>query len=63
MTLNRAQYTWLCDMELSDGPAMLQIVMNYQRKSTGELAPTTLVLQAAGNLARIFTTIVQVGRS
>lgn len=42
---------------------MLQIVMNYQRKSTGELAPTTLVLQAAGNLARIFTTIVQVGRA
>jgi hypothetical protein len=38
----------------------VQIVMNYQRKSTGELAPTTLVLQAAGNLARIFTTIVQV---
>ncbi|KAM3577971.1 hypothetical protein VYU27_000074 [Nannochloropsis oceanica] len=27
---------------------------------TGELAPSTLILQAAGNLARIFTTFVQV---
>lgn len=37
-----------------------QILLNHERKSTGELAPSTLILQAAGNLARIFTTIVQV---
>lgn len=37
-----------------------QLMLNYKNKSTGELAPSTLILQAAGNLARIFTTLVQV---
>lgn len=37
-----------------------QLILNHKNKSTGELAPSTLILQAAGNLARIFTTIVQV---
>jgi len=37
-----------------------QLLLNHRTKSTGELAPSTLILQAAGNLARIFTTIVQV---
>lgn len=38
-----------------------QIVLNWQRKSTGELSPITLTLQVAGNIARVFTTIVSVG--
>ena len=37
-----------------------QLILNHKNKSTGELAPSTLILQAAGNLARIFTTMVQV---
>lgn len=37
-----------------------QLLLNHRTKSTGELAPSTLILQAAGNLARIFTTFVQV---
>jgi mannose-P-dolichol utilization defect 1 len=38
-----------------------QIALNWRRKSTGELSPITLGLQVAGNLARVFTTIVSVG--
>jgi mannose-P-dolichol utilization defect 1 len=38
-----------------------QILLNWQRKSTGELSIITLGLQLAGNLARIFTTIASVG--
>lgn len=37
-----------------------QILLNYNRKDTGELAPTTLGLQLLGNCARIFTTLAQV---
>lgn len=36
-----------------------QLLLNYRNKSTGELAPSTLILQAVGNVARIFTTMVQ----
>ncbi|KAJ8903850.1 hypothetical protein NDN08_000383 [Rhodosorus marinus] len=37
-----------------------QLLLNFQTKSTGQLAPITLGLQLLGNVARIFTTIVQV---
>jgi mannose-P-dolichol utilization defect protein 1 len=37
-----------------------QIVLNWRRKGTGELAPITLGLQLLGNVARIFTTIASV---
>lgn len=37
-----------------------QILLNRKRKSTGELAPSTLGLQLLGNIARIFTTLAQV---
>jgi mannose-P-dolichol utilization defect 1 len=38
-----------------------QIVLNWRRKSTGELSPVTLGLQVVGNVARIFTTLASVG--
>lgn len=37
-----------------------QIILNYNRKETGELSPITLGLQLLGNVARIFTTVAQV---
>jgi mannose-P-dolichol utilization defect 1 len=37
-----------------------QILLNWRRKGTGELAPITLGLQLLGNVARIFTTIASV---
>jgi mannose-P-dolichol utilization defect 1 len=37
-----------------------QIMLNWRRKGTGELAPITLGLQLLGNVARIFTTIASV---
>lgn len=38
-----------------------QILLNYRRKSTGELSPVTLGLQVIGNIARVFTTLASVG--
>lgn len=40
-----------------------QIKINYQNKSTGVLSPITLCLSWAGNLARLFTVIVDLGFS
>lgn len=37
-----------------------QILLNWKRKGTGELAPVTLILQVIGNIARIFTTVASV---
>eukprot|EP00871_Galdieria_phlegrea_P001958 jgi/Galph1/2763/GphlegSOOS_G1378.1 len=36
-----------------------QLLMNHRKQSTGELSPITLGLQVLGNIARIFTTVVQ----
>lgn len=37
-----------------------QIILNWRRKGTGQLAPLTLGLQVLGNVARIFTTLASV---
>ena len=37
-----------------------QLYLNWKNKSTGELAPSTLIIQCVGNIIRIFTTFVQV---
>jgi mannose-P-dolichol utilization defect protein 1 len=37
-----------------------QIRLNYKQRNTGELAPSTLIIQMCGNIARVFTTIIQV---
>jgi mannose-P-dolichol utilization defect protein 1 len=38
-----------------------QILTNYKNKSTGALSPITMFLGWAGNLARLFTLIVDIG--
>ena len=43
---------------ISLGGRVPQIWMNYQRGNSGELSIATCVLNLAGNLARIFTTLV-----
>ena len=40
------------------GGRVPQIWMNYQRGNSGELSIATCVLNLAGNLARVFTTLV-----
>jgi mannose-P-dolichol utilization defect 1 len=53
-------------MPLSLLPMMIhsrlaQIISNYQLGTTGQLSIITTVLQLGGSLARVFTTIVEVG--
>mmetsp|Transcript_1197 Transcript_1197/g.3692 ORF Transcript_1197/g.3692 Transcript_1197/m.3692 type:complete len:249 (+) Transcript_1197:151-897(+) len=50
----------LCANPITYFSRVPQLHLNWKTKSTGELAPSTLGLQLLGNLARIFTTIVQV---
>lgn len=50
----------VCATPISYFSRVPQLVMNWRAKSTGELAPVTLALQLLGNIARIFTTIIQV---
>lgn len=55
----------LTTLNLAGTPIMLssrvpQLHMNWRNKSTGQLAPITLALQLLGNIARLFTTLVQV---
>ena len=38
-----------------------QIITNYRNKSTGALSPITMFLGWAGNLARLFTLLVDLG--
>ena len=45
---------------ISNFSRLPQIWMNYKHKSTGELAVSTIFLTVAGNVARLFTTFVQV---
>lgn len=40
------------------GGRLPQIWMNYQRGNSGELSIATCMLNLAGNLARVFTTLV-----
>ncbi|OSX68839.1 hypothetical protein BU14_2185s0002 [Porphyra umbilicalis] len=42
------------------GARLPQMALNWRRKSVGEQSIVTLALQWAGNLARVFTTLVQV---
>jgi len=42
------------------GARLPQVALNWRRKSVGEQSFVTLGLQWAGNLARVFTTLVQV---
>lgn len=51
----------LCSIPILNLARVPQIVLNYNRKATGELSPITLGLQLLGNIARIFTTLTQVG--
>ena len=50
----------ICSIPILNLARVPQIVLNWRRKSTGELSPITLGLQLLGNVARIFTTIAQV---
>lgn len=50
----------VCSIPILNLARLPQILLNWRRKSTGELSPITLGLQLLGNLARIFTTIAQV---
>jgi len=45
---------------LSNLSRIPQIVLNYKSQSTGQLSPITLGLTLLGNVARVFTTVVQV---
>lgn len=38
-----------------------QILINYKNKSTGALSPITIMLSWSGNLARLFTLLVDLG--
>lgn len=40
---------------------MQQIMINFKNKSTGALSPITMFLSWAGNLARLFTLMVDLG--
>lgn len=50
----------ISSIPISNLSRLPQIFLNWKRKSTGQLAPTTLGLQLLGNVARIFTTLVRV---
>lgn len=50
----------LCSIPILNLARVPQLILNYRRKSTGELSPITLGLQLLGNIARIFTTVAQV---
>lgn len=50
----------VCSIPILNLARVPQILLNWRRKSTGELSPVTLGLQLLGNVARIFTTIAQV---
>ncbi|CAN8074157.1 unnamed protein product [Agarophyton chilense] len=50
----------VCSIPILNLARLPQILLNWRRKSTGQLAPITLGLQLLGNCARIFTTLAQV---
>lgn len=50
----------VCSIPILNLARVPQILLNWRRRSTGELSPVTLGLQLLGNIARIFTTIAQV---
>lgn len=50
----------VCSIPILNLARVPQILLNWRRKSTGELSPVTLGLQLLGNVARIFTTVAQV---
>uniref|UniRef100_A0A7S0LPZ0 EF-hand domain-containing protein n=1 Tax=Coccolithus braarudii TaxID=221442 RepID=A0A7S0LPZ0_9EUKA len=63
IALPRTLLPWL---SLSTAPLLLcsysaQISTNIRRKSTGQLAPLTVLLRGAGSLVRVGTTLTQLG--
>ncbi|GJD08608.1 Mannose-P-dolichol utilization defect 1 protein homolog 1 [Galdieria sulphuraria] len=53
------QLLQVCSSPLMNISKIPQILRNERNQSTGELSPITLSFQLAGNVARVFTTIVQ----
>jgi len=53
------QVLQLCSSPLLNASKIPQILENRRNESTGELSPITLGFQLAGNIARVFTTLVQ----
>jgi mannose-P-dolichol utilization defect protein 1 len=49
----------VCSTPLMHTSKIPQILSNERNQSTGELSPITLSFQLAGNIARVFTTVVQ----
>lgn len=54
------QYLGALSIPLLNLARIPQLYLNWKNKSTGELAPSTLIIQCVGNIIRIFTTFVQV---
>mmetsp|Transcript_6584 Transcript_6584/g.17679 ORF Transcript_6584/g.17679 Transcript_6584/m.17679 type:complete len:279 (+) Transcript_6584:89-925(+) len=50
-----------CSAVMTNGSRVPQILLNHRNRGTGQLAPTTMLLQVAGNAARLVTTLVQLG--
>lgn len=58
------EYRWLmasASIPMTCVARIPQVLENYQHKHTGQLALITLLLNVAGSLARLFTTIQETG--
>ncbi|GJQ10509.1 hypothetical protein GpartN1_g2300.t1 [Galdieria partita] len=53
------QLLQVCSSPLMNVSKIPQILQNERNQSTGELSPITLSFQLAGNIARVFTTVIQ----
>mmetsp|Transcript_12447 Transcript_12447/g.22484 ORF Transcript_12447/g.22484 Transcript_12447/m.22484 type:complete len:283 (+) Transcript_12447:2164-3012(+) len=54
-----AVFAQVCSVPLLNASRIPQLALVYRTKSTGQLSLVTLLLQVAGNIARLFTTAMQ----